>query len=234
MMDFFSFIDNFFAFYLAKSAWELLAVFLAIAYLALAMKENNWCWPAALISTIIYIFLFWDVSLVMDSLLQVYYMLMAIYGWWMWRSKNQENNSINNGVEAASVTSIADEQIKNTLKISNWPWSMHVLAISSVLVISGVSGFFLSKNTAAAWPFLDSFTTWGSVLTTYMVAKKILENWLYWIVIDSVAVFVYIERGLYPTAGLFIIYVGMVIYGYFVWKKIYNEENKIVAEPISS
>lgn len=203
------------SFYLAKSAWELLAVFLAIVYLSLAMKESIWCWPAALISTAIYMWLFWGVSLVMDSLLQVYYIVMALYGWWMWRTttRNTEKSALDNTLFEKS----------QPRPIITWHWPKHIFAIVSVLLLSVISGFLLNQNTNAAWPFLDSFTTWGSVLTTYMVTKKVLENWLYWIVIDSVAVFVYIERGLYPTAALFVVYVGMVIYGYFAWKKLYNK-----------
>ena len=60
-----------------------------------------------------------------------------------------------------------------------------------------VSGNLLTTNTDAAWPFLDSFTTWASVVTTFMVARKILENWIYWIVIDALSILLYAARGLY-------------------------------------
>ena len=77
----------------------------------------------------------------------------------------------------------------------------------------------LASSTSASWPFVDSFTTWGSVLTTFMVARKILENWIYWIVIDAVSIFLYLDRGLYLYAGLFVIYVIIAIFGYFGWRR---------------
>ncbi|MFL0803936.1 MAG: nicotinamide riboside transporter PnuC [Agarilytica sp.] len=181
-----------------KNAWELLAVLLALAYLVLALRESIWCWPAAFISTAIYTVLFWHVSLLMDSALNVYYMAMAVYGGWVWRSQNA----------SVAVTTV-----------TTWPWRWHVVTIVAIILASAVSGYLLDKNTEAAWPYLDSFTTWASVITTYMVAKKVLENWLYWIVIDSVALGLYIERGLYPTAFLFVLYLVICVFGYFAWRR---------------
>ena len=190
----------------AMSLWELAAVLLGVAYLLLAMKEKISCWYAAFISTAIYTVLFWDVSLLMDSALQVYYMAMAIYGWYQWRKPRDES--------------------KQELPISCWRWQTHSAVIAGVIIVSCASGWILQNNTEAAWPYLDSFTTWGAIVTTYMVAKKILENWLYWIVIDAVAAFLYVDRGLYLTALLFAAYVVIVIFGYFQWRQIYrNEQN---------
>ena len=179
--------------------WELVAVILAIAYLLLIMRENIWGWACALISTAIYTLLFWKVSLLMDSALNVYYMGMAIYGWYQWRGGlNDEHPS----------------------QIVRWRYSYHLLALLGITGATLVSGYLLSKNTQAAWPYLDSFTTWASVLTTYMVAKKVLENWIYWIVINTVAATLYIDRGLYLTALLYAVYFIICIFGYLGWKKI--------------
>lgn len=188
----------------AMSAWEMLAVVLGIAYLLLAMRESLWCWYAAFASTTIFLFLFWDVSLLMESALQVYYLLMAVYGWWRW----QAGDSADAG-----------------LAISRWPLRMHLIAISGVLALSFISGTLLQQWTGAALPFIDSFTTWGSVLTTWMVARKLLENWLYWIVIDSVSVYLYLDRELYLTAALFAAYVVIVIFGYRKWLQHFRNQN---------
>lgn len=196
--------QNIMAAWQAMSLWELAAVILGVAYLLLAMAEKMSCWYAALASTAIYTVLFWDVSLLMDSALQVYYMGMAVYGWYQWRKPNQD--------------------LKEELAISTWPWQTHSLVIGSVVLISCASGWLLQNSTDAAWPYLDSFTTWSAVVTTYMVAKKVLENWLYWIVIDSVAAFLYVDRGLYLTALLFAAYVVIVVFGYFKWRKHYLNE----------
>ncbi len=187
----------------AMSGWEIIAVILALAYLLLAMKEKVLCWYAAFASTSIYLFLFWDVSLLMESALQVFYLLMAVYGWWQWRHhRDQQQN----------------------LHIHRWPLRTHLLVLAGVGALTLIFGTVLESTTSAALPYLDSFTTWGAVITTYMVTRKVLENWLYWIVVDGVSIYLYLDRGLYLTALLFVLYVIIVIVGFFQWWAIYKRE----------
>ena len=186
---------------LQMSGVELAAVLLGIAYLLLAMRESLWCWYAALVSTALFLHLFWQVNLLMESALQVYYIGMAVYGWWHWRHGGANHE---------------------TLAISRWPLRNHLIAISLVLLAALISGTLLAQNTNAALPYLDSFTTWGSIVTTWMVARKILENWLYWLVIDSASIYLYLDRELYLTAALFAVYVVIVIFGYFQWLQHYR------------
>lgn len=182
----------------AFSIWEAVAVFFGLAYIILATRENILCWHAAFIGTAVSIYVFWDASLVMESALQVYYLLMAVYGWYQWRHGSNDDDS---------------------LLIALWRPASHFFAIGSVLIISVISGYLLARNTQAAWPYLDSFTTWASVLTTYMVAKKILENWIYWLVIDGLSIFLYMERGLYLYALLFLLYIIIAVFGFLQWKR---------------
>ncbi len=182
----------------AMSLWEVLAVALGVAYLLLAMREHIWCWYAAFLGTAISIYVFWDASLLMESALNGYYMLMAVYGWYQWR----------HGGVASSP-----------LPIRRWPWRYHCVAIVAVVAVAGCSGFLLAAKTDAAWPYLDSFSTWGAVLTTYMVARKVLENWLYWLVIDSVSIVLYVDRGLYLYALLFLAYLVIAVFGYLTWRR---------------
>jgi nicotinamide mononucleotide transporter len=142
----------------------------------------------------------------MESVLQIYYLLMAVYGWLQWRKQ-----------------STVDTQTAKIL-IHRWSLQQHCLALLTVAVLTAVSGYLLQHNSSAALPYVDSFTTWGAVITTYMVAKKVLENWLYWIVIDSVSVFLYIDRELYLTALLFVTYVVLVFFGYYKWRTIYQHQ----------
>ncbi len=190
----------------AMSYWELAAVVLGIAYLLLVVQESLWCWYAAFISTSIFLYLFWDVNLIMESALQVYYLMMAVYGWWHWRAGKP------NGAEKAEE-----------LAITTWSPRTHLVAIAGVLVASLISAELLKYYTQAALPLLDSFTTWGSILTTWMVTRKILENWLYWLVIDSVSIYLYLDRGLYLTALLFMAYIVIVIIGYRKWLLHYRQ-----------
>ena len=180
----------------AMSAWEACAVVLGVAYLLLAMRESLWCWYAAFISTAIFLVLFWDVGLLMESALQVYYLGMAVYGWWQWQ----------HGSEG-----------KTELAISIWGIRQHIIALLLVLIASAASCTLLQQFTGAALPYLDSFTTWGSIVTTWMVARKILENWLYWLVIDSVSIYLYLDRELYLTTLLFAVYLVIVLFGYLKW-----------------
>ena len=185
----------------AMSGWELLAAILALVYLVLAIKERIECWYAAFVSTAIYTFLFWDVNLLMESALQVYYLLMAVYGWWQWRHHST---------------------VEEDLIIHRWSIQRHVIIFIFLAMLVAISGYLLAENTSAALPYLDSFTTWGAVITTYMVAKKILENWLYWIVIDAVSVYLYMDRALYLTTALFVLYVIMAVYGFMRWRQVYR------------
>lgn len=185
------------------SHWETTAVLLGVAYLVLAMRQSQWCWYAAFGSTAIFSWLFFDVSLVMESALNVYYLAMAVYGWLAWRNGASD---------------------KPDLPVQRWTLNQHGLAIGSVVLISLSSGWLLSNNTNAALPYLDSFTTWGAVLTTWMVTRKVLENWLYWVVIDAVAIYLYIDRGLYLTAVLMALYVVLAVGGYFLWLKDYRSQ----------
>lgn len=182
---------------------ELIAVILGVAYLLLAMRENILCWYAALISTAIFLVIFWDVRLYMESGLQVFYLIMAVYGWYQWRGGLSENDN---------------------LAITSWSSRTHINIVVGVLILSAVTGTLLERFTDAELPFLDSVTTWGAIVTTYMVAKKVLENWIYWFVIDGISIYLYLDRGLYFTALLFAAYVIIVIFGYFSWQRSYQAQ----------
>ena len=179
---------------------ETLAVALGMSYLLLAMRENSLCWYCAFFSTAIYVYIFGDVSLYMESALNVYYMGMAVYGWLQW----QNGGANHSGVE-----------------IVRWTAKHHIICVLVILIASVISGYLLSVNTDARLPYLDSFTTWASVLTTVMVARKVLENWLYWIVINSVSIYLYIDRDLDQTAAMFTLYLVLSVLGYVAWKKNY-------------
>ena len=195
--------------------WEAIAVMLALAYLILAMRTNIWCWSAAFISTAIYTVLFWNVSLLMESMLNIYYMGMAVYGYWLWlqvplsqQTKQQKNDQLN--IET------------NQVNIISWAWTSHVLLIGMTLIVSMLVGYFMANYTSAAFPYIDAATTCFAVVTTYLVAKKVLENWLYWVVIDFVSIYLYFQKGLMLTSGLFVLYVAMAVGGYMMWRKKYR------------
>ena len=184
--------------FLQANWFEIVAAFLAIAYLILAMLQDIRCWVAWIISSLMYFFVMYSANLYMEALLQIFYIFIGLYGLYQWRFK-------------------ADK--KDALKITTWSVKNHLIVIGALFFLTSLSGYVLMIYTAAASPFIDAFTTWGAIAASYLVAKKILENWFYWFVIDFVSVFLFISRELYPTALLFVVYLVLVVFGYSAWRK---------------
>ena len=182
---------------LATSAWEGLAVLLSLSYLFLAMRQSLWCWVAAFFSTLIYAILFFDASLLMDSALNAYYLIMAVYGWYAWKDGKKGNEE---------------------REVSSWRMIKHLKIILFLTVLSLLIGYIMDTYTRADFAYLDSATTVFAVFTTYMLAQKILENWLYWIVIDAISIYIYLQKAFYLTAVLFLCYTLLAILGFYQWK----------------
>jgi nicotinamide mononucleotide transporter len=185
------------------SGWiEPTAVILAIAYLLLAIKQNISCWFAAFFSSLLYFFVMYSAGLYMEAGLQIFYCIMAVYGWTQWRITLPGNSKF---------------------LVKTWNRDQHIKAILLIILLAIVSGWALEKFTNAALPFLDSLTTWGAIVTTYMVAKRLLENWIYWFVIDTISVFLFYSRGLILTSILFLVYLIIIYFGYKSWTQIKDE-----------
>ena len=169
------------------SAWrdtswvEIIAAALAVAYLVLAIRQRIECWVAAFVSSCLYVWVLFTARLYMESVLNAFYAAMAVYGYWQWR-------------RGRGGTALA---------VSRWPARRHAAGVFGVLCLSAISWYFLRRFTAAAWPFVDSMVTWSSVFATFLVARKVYENWHWWLVIDSVSLCLYFTRHLYLTMLLF-------------------------------
>lgn len=195
--------------YFQQLPWlELIAMVLSLVYVILAARGSLWCWPAAFISTALYTYIFYDVLLLMDSALNGYYLLMAIYGYWQWSKKT-------------------DNELENSddLTIVSWNMTWHVKACLILTVVAFCLGYLMANFTPADFPYLDTFTTVFAIFATYLVTKKVLENWLYWIVIDLASIYLYIEKGLIPTTVLFVVFVVVASYGYHKWLKLYQKSS---------
>ena len=174
---------------------EGVAVSFSILYVVLAAKENIWCWGAGAISVSLYIYICFFAQLYPETGLQVFYLCMAFYGYYNWNKKEQ------------------------SLQIIEWNISKHFAVLILGAILTFLMGFYFATYTNAKMPIVDSFTTVFSIFATYMVAKKILGNWLYWIVIDAVSVYLYFSRDLHLTSLLFMTYTIIAIFGYFSWMK---------------
>ena len=174
---------------------ESVAVFFSILYIILAAKENIWCWGAGAISASLYVYICLVAQLYSQTGLQIFYLFMAFYGYYHWNKKEQ------------------------SLQIIKWRISKHLFILVIGAILTFLMGFYFSTYTNAKMPIVDSFNAIFSVFATYMITKKILGNWLYWIVIDSVAAYLYFNMGLHLTSLLFISYAIIAIFGYFSWMK---------------
>ena len=183
---------------------ELLATLLALAYVVLALRQSLWCWPAALLSTLLFTHIMWNSALLSDALLQVYYAAMAMYGWWRWQQLKQQHQGLN--------------------KVTEWPWQRHLQLIAITGLIGLVLGYLMANHTHADFAYLDAQTTAFSVMATWLVARKLVSNWLYWVVIDAVSIYVYAQKHLYFLTLLFMLYTIIALVGYFIWRANYQQQ----------
>ena len=181
----------------AVTPMEWVAVVLAIAYLVLAIRQSAWCWAFAITSALLYLVLFSRAGLVMQAALQVFFVAMAVYGWRQWRG---------------SAT-------RAPAPIRRWPLHWHALAIGVAATVSVVNAWLIADEGAGWVPYADAATAWGSVLATWLVARKFVENWFYWIAIDLVAAALYGSQGLHATAGLYLLYTALAVRGYQAWRR---------------
>jgi len=184
---------------------EWCGVFTGILCVWLAAKNNIWNWPIAIISVLIYIFIFFESKLYADMGLQMYFFLMNIYGWYYW-SKQKENPT-----KERPIASITKKEI--------------MLSCIGVVVFTMALGFLLHKNTDASFPFIDSFCTAVSLIGQIFLARRVIQNWLIWIFVDIVYVGVYFSKDLYATGIMYVLYIGIATMGYLDWRKIYREQS---------
>jgi nicotinamide mononucleotide transporter len=143
-------------------------------------------------------------NLYMEAVLQIFYIFMGFYGWKQWNKRDKEDAKF---------------------KIETLSLKTHFIILFSIIFFSLLIGYFLEIYTNAALPFLDSLTTFGALVATYMVAKKVLENWIYWFFIDALSVMLYINREFYLTAILFCLYLIIILFGFRTWLNIYRSQD---------
>ncbi|MCB0641241.1 MAG: nicotinamide mononucleotide transporter [Phaeodactylibacter sp.] len=181
-----------------------LAVLTAVLYLLLAARENPWCWFWGIISCSFWAYAAFALyDLWVDALLQLFYVGISFYGVYEWRWGGRGGKD---------------------LPITTMSWQLHLWIIAGGLLLSYLIGYLFKAYTPAAATYIDAFTTTFSVIITFMVIYKKLENWAYWLVVDTVYVYLYWSRGGYLFALLFIVYLIIVIIGWINWTKVYQKE----------
>ncbi len=197
------FLQPVLAWWQAQSMLEVAGVISGLLCVYLAAKNIIWNWPLAIISVSIYIFIFYDNRLFADMGLQVYFLGINIYGWYFWSKKAP--------TEAKTpVTSIKKREI--------WLSAIAIIAFTFLL------GWLLYNHTIASYPYLDSFCTACSIVAQFFMARKVLQNWLLWVFVDTIYVGIYLIKGLHLTAIMYAIYIIIALIGYLDWKKEYKKQ----------
>jgi nicotinamide mononucleotide transporter len=178
---------------------EWLAVAANIAYVILAAKRLIICWLFAFIASALFVYLCYIGDLYIESLLQFFYVVMAVIGWITWE-KSKSNNA----------------------NIQQWGFKNHLLNIVISGVIAIILGYIFDTYTRQANPYIDAFTTCYSLAATFMVTRKILGNWIYWIVIDLVSIYLYAQRDYNLTAVQYGLFTILAMYGFMAWRKDYK------------
>ena len=182
----------------STTSWtEILAFVLALAYVLLAIRQSIACWIAAFVSSCLYVWVFFGARLYMDSVLNVFYAVMAVYGFWQWRTVDKDGAH----------------------HVRRWSLSRNALAAAGILALSAVNWYFLSRYTPAAFPFVDSMVSWGAVFASFLVARKVYENWHWWLIIDAASLCLYFAKGLYLTVLLFALYLALIVIGMREWRR---------------
>jgi nicotinamide mononucleotide transporter len=194
---------------LATSPLEALAVVSGLAYVVLAVPRSRWCWVAGGVSSLIYVWLSARARLPMQSLLQAWYVGVAVYGFLRWSREV-------------------------TTRVSLLSWRGHLAGIAVSLVTAAAIARFLAGETQAAWPHVDASTTVLSLFASWLTARAKLENWLYWSAVDAVLAWLYAAQGLVFTAFLFLLYGLVAVVGFIEWLKTYRLQSATLNDPLCS
>ena len=180
---------------------EIIAAALGLIGIGLQIKQSHWYWLTSILMVTLYIYVFYQSKFYADMSFQFYYLAVSIYGWYLWLTKREKSES----------------ESKYTVNKLNGKQLTISLLITIALFIAIY--FILIRFTDSPIPIGDAFTTALSITATWLLAKKYIENWLFWIVVDAVSTALYIVKGLYPTVILFSVLTILAVVGYLKWRK---------------
>jgi nicotinamide mononucleotide transporter len=188
---------------------ELFGTFFGLVSVLLASRAKILTWGTGIVNEFFFFILFFQLQLYADMFLQIYFFIVSLYGWYSWKSK------------------------RAFTKVSETNFQTKIFIVASIIIGTFISGFLLSKihlylpeyfKIKAAYPFVDSFVMVSSIVATLMLAKKKIENWYLWILIDLVCVFLYFEKGVYILSIEYFIFLLLAAYGLYNWKKQLNND----------
>jgi nicotinamide mononucleotide transporter len=188
---------------------EIVAVATGLAYIILSVKQNIWCWLFGIISSFLYLYVFFNSKIYADMSLQAYYVIMGVYGWVHWAR-------LDSGSKEKKELPVLRLTAKEWLILSGITFVLFILIAQ-----------FLIYFTDSPVPWVDSFTTSLSFTATWMLTRKIIEHWIIWIVVDAVSIGLYFYRGLYPSIILFAVLTILAVAGYIEWNKEWKKQHKL-------
>jgi len=193
---------------------ELLALIFGVVSVWFNSREIVWGWPTGIVGTVLSGILFWEVRLYSDLILHVFYVILGFYGWYEWLYGGRQSGG----------------RDKQELKVSLLSKQRILLLLILGLLGLGGFGYFFDQFSDADLPYWDAFTTSFSFVGTWMLARKKLENWLLWIVVDAVAAGIYLYKELYLLSLLYFLYLGLATYGFVNWRKSLRESSILIQE----
>lgn len=193
--------------WLADNFIEIFGAITGIIYVILEIRQTIWLWPLGIITSAVYVWIFFTGKLYADMSLQGYYVIISILGWWWWMRRGGEEKR---GTVKVKKTVLQVSRLKRKTGIG-------LCVIFIILYI--LMWLILSKLTDSPVPGWDAFLTSLSIVATWMLARKIYEHWFLWIIVNIVSVLLYFTRGLYPTVILYIVYAIMSFFGLRAWRR---------------
>lgn len=185
---------------------EYFGVVTGLLYLLLEIKQHRAMWILGFITSLLYVFVFFFSKIYADMGLNIYYVAISLYGLWLWTRKDKSSP------EAETLSAV-------TIVYQHLTFRLFAGISLTIAALYGVIWYILAYYTDSPIPIGDAFTTSVGIVATWMVARRIIEHWIFWIVVNFTCVYLYYYRGLYPTSFLYLCYAILAIVGLYIWKK---------------
>lgn len=226
--------------WLSNNWIEIFGAITGIIYVFLEIRQNIWLWPVGIVTSAVYIIVFFTSKFYADMSLQVYYLVISFLGWYWWvRGSGQRAQGAGHGAQGSEQNSPLEggRALKNDpvdhfsegarlqgegdvkLKVTHLNLKTGLILSGIFILLYFLMWFVLSRLTDSPVPGWDSFITSLSIIATWMLARKIYEHWYLWMIVNSASVILFLTRGLYPTVILYLVYLVMSFVGLKEWKR---------------
>lgn len=201
-------LQDFIAGFMGASPIEITASVSGFICVYLIIKRSIWCWFFGLIQVSLFSYVFFNAKLYSDTGLHIIYIGLQLYGWLNWRRNATQN------------------QGKPELIIQATTYKDIVVWVCVSILSASILGYIMNTYTEASFAYADAFTTCTSLVAQWLLSRRHLLNWSFWIVVDIVAIFIYFQKGLYPTSALYFTLLVMCFFGQYAWLKQYKQQTQ--------